>query len=94
MELDTNDIKFLEEKFGLKLKVGGYNSEAKSLFEYGISAISIAKTNETAMYNIDNGNQLMKQVGAVFIQNGKTKEYADIWHRKLDEVNNPFSIIA
>ncbi len=27
----------------------------------------------------------MKQEGATFVQNGETKDYADIWHRKLEE---------
>ena len=57
----------------------------------GISAINLAKTNKTTMFNINNGNQLMKQEGATFVQNGETKDYADIWHRKLDETENPFT---
>ncbi len=85
--LDQNDLDFLENKFGLKLKLNGYNSEAVSLKDAGITEINLAQTDETEM--IDNfdglGNQLMKQQGATFKINGETREYADIWHKKLDE---------
>ena len=82
--LDEKDIKLLEEKYGLKLKVGGYNSEAQSLLDYGITEIRISKTNETTLTdNFDNlGNQLMQQQGATFVINGEEREYADIWHKK------------
>ncbi len=87
MVLDADDIKFLEENFGFGLKTEGYNSEAKSLTDLGITEINLANTNETTLEdNFDgNGNQLMKQEGATFVQNGETKDYADIWHRKLEE---------
>ncbi len=85
--LDENDIKFLEENYGFKVKAGGYNSEAQSLLDLGITEINLAQTDETTMVdNFDgNGNQLMHQEGATFKINGETREYADIWHRKLDE---------
>lgn len=84
MVIDADDIKFLEENFGFKMKTGGYNSEAVSLLDLGISEINLARTNDTAM-NDDfdgQGNQLMTQDGATFVQNGETKDYADIWHKK------------
>ena len=34
--LDENDLKILEEKYGLQIKTDGYNSEASSLFDAGI----------------------------------------------------------
>ena len=78
---------FRSENFGFGLKTEGYNSEAKSLTDLGITEINLANTNETTLEdNFDgNGNQLMKQEGATFVQNGETKDYADIWHRKLEE---------
>ncbi len=87
MVLDSNDIKYLEENFGFGLKTEGYNSEAKSLTDLGITEINLAKTDKTSLEDDfdGNGNQLMTQDGATFVQNGETKEYADIWHRKLDE---------
>ena len=85
-ELDEKDLKVLEEKHGLKIKTNGYNSEAKSLSDTGITSIKLSKDNETSLEdNFDgNGNQLMTQKGATFTVNGEEKEYADIWHRKLE----------
>ncbi len=75
------------ETKGFKIKANGYNSEAQSLLDLGITQINLAQTEETTL--IDDfdgrGNQLMRQEGATFIQNGIEKEYADIWHKKLDE---------
>lgn len=87
MVLDANDIKYLEENFGFGIKTEGYTSETKSLTELGITEINLAKTNSTSLKdNFDgNGNQLMTQEGATFVQNGETKEYADIWHKKLTD---------
>jgi len=87
MVIDENDIKFLEENYGFKMKANGYNSEAQSLLDLGITEINLADTDETTMNdNFDGkGNQLTTQEGATFKQNGETKEYADIWHRKYDE---------
>jgi len=82
--LDEKDIKYLEEKFGFGIKTKGYNSDVQSLTDLGITEINLANTEETKLEdNFDNmGNQLMTQDGATFVQNGETKEYADIWHKK------------
>ncbi len=83
--LDEKDINFLEENAGLKIKLNGYNSEAASLKDNGITEINLAATDETIMEdNFDGfGDQLMHQVGATFKVFGEEKEYADIWHRKF-----------
>ncbi len=83
-ELDENDLKVLEEKWGLKIKAGGYNSESQSLSDVGITSIKLSTDNSTTLQdNFDgNGNQLMSQEGATFTVNGEEKEYADIWHKK------------
>ncbi len=83
--LDENDIDFLEKHAGLKIKLNGYNSEAASLKDNGITEINLAATDETIMEdNFDGfGDQLMHQVGATFKVFGEEKEYADIWHRKF-----------
>lgn len=85
--LDSNDISFLEKEVGFKIKAGGYDSEAQSLFDLGITEINLAQTEETTLTdNFDGmGNQLMQQEGATFKVNGETREYADIWHKKIDE---------
>ncbi len=87
MTLDENDIKLLEEEYGFKIKTNGYNSEASSLLDAGITEINLADTNDTTTIdNIDgNGNQIMYQNGATFKIDGETREYADIWHKKQDE---------
>ena len=83
-KLSSDDIKVLEEKFGLKIKTNGYNSEAISLSDVGITEINLAQTDATVLKNNfdNNGNQLMTQEGATFIVNGAEREYADIWHKK------------
>lgn len=95
--LDENDIKYLEENFGFKIKLNGYESEAVSLSDVGITEINLASTDETTL--IDNfdgqGNQLMTQQGATFTMNGETKEYADIWHKKiLSDVDNTAKVFS
>ena len=85
--LDENDLKILEEKYGLQIKTDGYNSEASSLFDAGITEINLATTDETTLHkNYDSkSNDLMTQEGATFVVNGEEREYADIWHAKKDE---------
>ena len=80
-KLDENDLNFLSEKYGLKMKMG-YTGEAVSLSSLKITEINLANTDETTL--IDDfdgkGNQLMTQEGATFVQDGKTKNYADVWN--------------
>ena len=85
--LDENDLKILEEKYGLQIKTDGYNSEGSSLFEAGITEINLATTDETTLHKNYDGksNDLMTQEGATFVVNGEEREYADIWHAKKDE---------
>ncbi len=85
-KLDENDIKILEEKYGLKIKTEGYNSDAVSLFDVGITEINLSTTDDVELQKNYDGNQndLMTQEGATFVQNGELKEYADIWHSKKD----------
>lgn len=86
--LDEKDIKYLEENFGFKIKLNGYNSEAVSLSEAGITEINLAQTEDTSLIdNFDgNGNQLMEQEGATFKVNGETREYADLWHKLVSRL--------
>lgn len=89
--LDENDLAVLEKDYGLKMKANGYNSEAQSLADLGITEINLAQTDSTTLTDDfdGNGNQLMQQEGATFTINGETREYADIWHKKQDdEVEN------
>ena len=85
--LDEEDLKVLEEKYGLQIKTDGYNSEGSSLFEAGITEINLATTDETTLHKNFDGkqNDIMTQEGATFVVNGEEREYADIWHAKKDE---------
>ena len=85
--LDVDDLKILEEKYGLQIKTDGYNSEASSLFDAGITEINLATTDETTLHKNFDGkqNDIMTQEGATFVVNGEEREYADIWHAMKDE---------
>ena len=85
--LDEEDLKVLEEKYGLQIKTDGYNSEASSLFDAGITEINLSTTDETTLHKNFDGkqNDIMTQEGATFVVNGEEREYADIWHAKKDE---------
>jgi len=82
--LDEKDIKYLEENFGFKVKLGGYNSEASSLLDAGITSIDIAQGEDVnLMKNFDGmHNDIMTQKGASFTVNGEKHDYADLWHAK------------
>ena len=86
-KLDENDLKILEEKYGLQIKTDGYNSDGKSLFDVGITEINLSTTDETTLNKNYDGqhNDLMTQEGATFVVNGEEREYADIWHAMKDE---------
>ncbi len=85
LTLDENDIKTLEEKYGLKIKTGGYLDDAVSLSDAGITEINLSYGATSTQTNFDgNGNDLMTQEGATFTVNGEEHSYADIWHAKLD----------
>lgn len=84
-KLDKDDLKYLQEKYGLVM-TNGYGGEAKSLEELGITEINLAQTNDTKLTKNFDGrnNNIMTQEGATFKVNGETREYADIWNAKLD----------
>ena len=85
-KLDEKDLKILEEKYGLKIKSNGYNSESQSLADVGITEINISNSETVMNKNYDGkNNDLMTQEGATFKINGEEREYADIWHSKKDE---------
>ena len=83
MSLDANDLNILSEKYGLTMQMG-YNGKSYSLDSLGITQINLAKTNETKLEENFDGksNQLMTQEGATFVQDGKEKDYADVWNAK------------
>jgi len=84
--LDADDLKKLEDKYGLKM-TNGYGGEAKSLADLGITQINVSTTDKTTLKRNFDGqnNDLMTQEGATFVVNGETRDYADIWNRKYNE---------
>ncbi|MFN7310969.1 MAG: hypothetical protein ACK5T0_06325 [Vampirovibrionales bacterium] len=83
MVLDANDLVLLQKKYQLGMKTAGYNSKNENLGDLGISENNLGKTNETkTAKNFDGrGNDLMTQEGSTFKLNGKTQDYADVWHQ-------------
>lgn len=94
-KLNADDLKALEENYGLKMKTNGYNSEAKSLADIGITEINISNSAVSDKQQFDEfGNEIQTQQGATFKINGQEQSYADVWHRKYekDEAGKLFSI--
>lgn len=87
--LDENDIKKLQEKYGLVM-TNGYAGEAKSLTDLGITQINLAKTTDTNIERNFDGrnNDIMRQEGATFVVNGQEREYADIWNAKKNKTED------
>jgi hypothetical protein len=65
------------------MKTAGYNSKNENLADLGISEINLGKTDDTqTTHNFDGqGNDLMSQEGSTFKINGKTQDYANVWHQ-------------
>ena len=84
--LTADNLKFLEEKYGLVM-TKGYGGEAKSLSDLGVTEINLSKSDETKLTKNFDGrhNDIMTQEGATFKVNGQTREYADIWNAQLDK---------
>ena len=84
--LDEKELSKMEEAFGFKIKLGGYNSEATSLKDAGITSINLSNEKVSDKKQFDEfGNEIQTQKGATFTVNGKEREYADLWHRKYED---------
>ena len=94
-QIDANDLKLLQEKYGLVM-ANGYGGETKTFEELGITEINLAQTEETKLTKNFDGrnNDIMTQEGATFKVNGQTREYADIWNAKLDSAQNTQNNLA
>jgi len=83
--LSADDLKVLEQKAGVKMRVGGVNGQDTSLADLGISQINLGDPNaieSKAQATRDaNGNLLQHQAGASFVMNGQTRGYADAWFK-------------
>ena len=82
MVLDVNDLVLLQKKYQLAMKTAGYLSKNENLADLGITEIKLGSSNDTkTAQNFDGqGNDLMSQEGSTFKLNGKTQDYADVWH--------------
>lgn len=81
--LDEADIEYLENKYQLGFKVGGYNADVSAASEL-VSEITLGQAGETERdYNFDGrGNMLESQAGTSFVTaDGEESDYADLWHR-------------
>jgi hypothetical protein len=81
--LDAADLKTLEQKTGLKMRVGGLNGQDKSLGDLGISRIDLGGATQTKAQGTRdaNGNVIQQQTGAQFTINGQQRGYVDGWFR-------------
>ena len=84
--LNADDLAVLEKNYGLKIKTGGYNSEAVSLSSVGITEIKVSDAAVGSKTQFDSfGNEIQTQQGASFTINGQENSYADMWHRTYSD---------
>jgi hypothetical protein len=95
--LDANDLHFLEEKVGLRMRVGGlFNGEEKRFSDIDLTKINLgnpAQTQHLEDAPTDRwGNKIMLQDGATFVVNSEERRYVDIWFKvqaRVGEVEKP-----
>lgn len=80
-KLDDSALEVLEEKFGLKIKIGSLNSAAQSLQSAGITEINLGDPGtDKFTENFDGlGNAVETKDGATAVVNGQIRSYADVW---------------
>ena len=94
-KLDENDIKYLEDKWGLRIKKDGYLSEGEKLTDNKITKISTNDGKKHWYENFDEkGNNLMVQDGATFVIDNKTNIFADIWHTITNAISGVVDAIT
>lgn len=84
--LDASDLAVLQDKVGLRMRVGGIdNGEQRTFEELGVSQINLGNPAQTQ--HIEDapedkwGNKIMFQDGATFTIYGEVRQYADIWFK-------------
>lgn len=82
--LDATDLAVLEERVGLRMRVGGLIAgRDRRLTDLGITRIdvgSVDRTQSLAEAEADMWrNRVMRQEGATFVMGGRTRPYADLW---------------
>lgn len=82
--LAPDDLAFLEERAGLRMRVGGIAAgENRRFAALGITRIALGDPERTELLERARedrwGNRLMRQEGATFLVQGAEREYVDIW---------------
>jgi hypothetical protein len=79
--LDAAALAALEKAYGLKIKVGGFNSKPISLAQAGVDAISLSGAPTQRAADFDGQlNDVLVQPGAVFKRrDGSTGTYMNVW---------------
>src|SRR5439155_2971864 len=81
--LDANDLKVLEQKIGLKMRVGGVGGQDRDLGSVGVTQINLGAASATeskaAAAQDRQGNLIQQQAGATFTINGAQRGYVDGW---------------
>ncbi len=84
--LDEKDLAFLEDKIGLRMRVGGIvEGEDRRFHGVGVTRINLGNPDQTQ--HLEDapedrwGNKIIFQDGATFIVNGEERKYADIWFK-------------
>jgi hypothetical protein len=81
--LDENDLAFLHEEIGLRMRIGGLHGDDVSLGELGISRIDLGAPSQVepleGAARDRFGNKWMRQTGATFLIDGHERCYADLW---------------
>jgi hypothetical protein len=81
--LDDNDLKILEQYYGLRIKVGGLENDSQSLSSAGVKGISLANGKLSRVNDFDGrGNDLLNKEGATFTRtDGSEGGYGDIFFK-------------
>jgi hypothetical protein len=93
--LDENDLVFLQEECGLRMRVGGLYGEDHALTSLGITRIQLG--DPTRVDSVEQaakdrfGNRWMHQPGATFTIHGQQRPYADLWFAVTQRVHDQTS---
>ncbi len=84
--IDENDLAFLEDEIGLRMRVGGIVSgDDRRFSEIGLTQINLGNPGQTQHLEdapSDNwGNKIIFQDGATFTVFSEVRKYADIWFK-------------
>jgi len=81
--LDSDDLSFLEERIGLRMRVGGFAGGDVRFAELGITRIDLGDPEEVLEDAAADlfGNRYVRQTGARFTVRGQVREYVGMCFR-------------